>query len=189
MPFDLAQYVSEGADLRVRFFHDHENAVRQAADAVLAALKSGGKVLSFGNGGSAADAQHLAGELVGRFRRERRPLAAIALSTDTSVLTCVGNDYDYGEVFARQLEALGKPGDIAWALSTSGNSANVLRGIEAAKQAGLRVIGLTGHDGGKMAARCDLALVVPSDNTALIQEVHLAILHIVCEIVDESFAT
>ena len=188
MPVDLAEFARAGAELRTRFFGEQGPAIRRAADAIVSALETGGKVLAFGNGGSAADAQHLAGELVGRYHRERRALAAIALSTDTSVLTCIANDYDYDAVFARQIEALGRPGDVCWAISTSGNSPNVLRGIEAAKGAGLFVIGLTGNGGGTMAALCDLPLVVPSEKTALIQETHLAILHAVCELIDERFA-
>jgi D-sedoheptulose 7-phosphate isomerase len=188
MAFDIRAYAKHGADLRVRFFEENEAKIREAAALVAEALRAGGKVLAFGNGGSAADAQHLAGEFVGRFQRERRPLPAVALSTDTSVLTCVANDYSFRDVFARQIEALGRPGDIAWAISTSGASPNVLAGIDIARRLGLKVIGLAGRDGGQMASRCDLALIVPAQETALIQEIHVTILHVVCSLLDEAFA-
>lgn len=188
MSFDLPTYVKQGTDLRARFFTDHEADVRRAAALIENAIRDGGQVLAFGNGGSAADAQHLAGELVGHFKRDRRALPAVALSTDTSVLTCIANDFGYEAVFARQIEALGRPGDIAWALSTSGNSPNVLRGVEVARARGLVVIGLTGGDGGKLAPLCDLALVAPTPETAFIQEIHLTILHVVCELLDIAFA-
>ncbi|MDP8224005.1 MAG: D-sedoheptulose 7-phosphate isomerase [Candidatus Lernaella stagnicola] len=187
MPFDVPQYAKDGADLRVRFLTEHEADIRRVAAVILDTVERGGKLLAFGNGGSAADAQHLAGEMVGRFKRERKPLAAVALSTDTSVLTCIGNDFGYEEIFSRQVQALGRPGDVAWAISTSGHSPNVLRAIDTAKSGGLFVVGLTGHDGGAMAEVCDLALVVPSDHTALIQEIHTTILHVVCELIDEQF--
>jgi len=159
-----------------------ETAGRWIADA----LGSGDKLLIFGNGGSAADAQHIAGELVGRFMRERRAAAAIALSTDTSVLTAVANDYGYEQVFARQIEALGAPGDVALAISTSGNSPNILAGIRRAKAAQLRVIGLLGRDGGQAAEEVDLALVVSGSESARIQESHILIAHILCHLVEES---
>jgi len=187
MPFDVQAYATQGADLRVRFFADHDGDVRRAAQWIEESLRRGGRLLAFGNGGSAADAQHLAGELAGHFKRDRRALAAVALSTDSSVLTCIANDYGFDAVFARQIEALGAPGDVAWAISTSGNSPNVLRAVETARAKGLLVIGLTGGDGGKLAPQCDLALIVPTPETALIQEIHAAILHVVCELLDAAF--
>jgi D-sedoheptulose 7-phosphate isomerase len=155
--------------------------VAAAIQAVTDALRKGGKLLLFGNGGSAAQAQHAAAELTGRYRRERRALAAVALTTDTSALTAIGNDYGIERVFERQLEALARPGDVALALSTSGKSPNVLRAVEAAKRLGLRVIALTGGDGGALAGRADVALVVPSAATPQIQEAHLALLHVLCD--------
>jgi D-sedoheptulose 7-phosphate isomerase len=189
MSIDLQKFATDGADLRVRFFRDHEATVRRAAEVIQAAFEAEGKLLAFGNGGSAADAQHLAGELAGHFKRDRRALPAVALSTDTSVLTCIANDYGYDEIFSRQVQALGRAGDVAWAISTSGKSPNVLAGVKAAREQGMTVIGLTGGDGGPLAPLCDVALVVPSGVTALIQEVHLAILHAVCEILDAAFDT
>jgi len=155
--------------------------VAAAVEAVVQALKGGGKVMLFGNGGSAAQAQHAAAELTGRYRRERRALAAIALTTDTSALTAIGNDYGIERVFERQLEALARPGDVAVALSTSGRSPNVLRAVEAAKRLRIFVIALTGGDGGALAGRADLALVIPSGSTPQIQEAHLALLHVLCD--------
>ena len=149
------------------------------------ALEGGGKVMLAGNGGSAADAQHIAAEWVGRFKRERRPLPAIALTTDTSLLTAVGNDYGFEEIFARQVLGLARPGDVFIGFSTSGNSANVLKALDACREMGVSTVGLTGVGGGKMAARCDLLLDVPSTDTPRIQEAHIVIGHIVCALVDE----
>ncbi|WP_187647928.1 D-sedoheptulose 7-phosphate isomerase [Nitrosophilus labii] len=151
------------------------------------ALKNQKKILLFGNGGSAADAQHLAAELVGRFKKERRSLPAIALTTDTSALTAIGNDYGFEEVFARQLDGLANEGDVAIGISTSGNSENVLRALEIAKTKGCKTIGLSGRDGGKMAALCDANIVVPSNETPRIQEMHIMIGHIICNVIDENF--
>jgi D-sedoheptulose 7-phosphate isomerase len=155
-----------------------------AVDAVLACVRAGGKLLTFGNGGSAADAQHLSAELVGRFVRERRAIGAIALSADTSIVTAVGNDYGFDRVFARQIEALGARGDVAVAISTSGGSANVLAGVETARDAGLTTIGLTGHDGGALGRAVDIHVNVPEQETARVQEVHRTLLHILCELVE-----
>jgi D-sedoheptulose 7-phosphate isomerase len=158
--------------------------IMTAADWMTAALYAGHKLLLFGNGGSAADAQHIAAEFVGRFEKERRAWPAIALTTDTSILTALGNDYGIDVVFARQIEALGQPGDVVLAFSTSGNSPNVLEGVKAARAKGLRVIGFTGADGGKLAPLCDLALRVPSRRTARIQEGHMVICHALCEVTE-----
>ena len=162
--------------------------IAKATSMIVESLRAGGKVLLFGNGGSAADAQHIAGELVGRFLLERRGLPAIALTTDTSVLTCVANDYDFGQVFARQVEALAEPGDVVIAISTSGNAPNVLMGVEAARQAGAVVVGMTGANGGKLAGGCDLCLRVPSETTARVQETHIAVGHVLCELVEAALA-
>ena len=150
-------------------------------------LRAGGKVMACGNGGSAADAQHFAAELIGRFERERQELAAIALTTDTSILTAVGNDYSYDEIFSKQVRGLGKNGDILIGISTSGNSKNVVKAIEAAKKMGIEIIALTGNGGGKIATLLDaddIHLCAPSTRTARIQETHLVLLHALCDGVD-----
>lgn len=162
--------------------------VGEAANLVSERVRSGGCLLVFGNGGSAAQAEHLAAELVGRFerQRERGPISAVALTSNSSVLTSVGNDYGFEEIFARQLRALGRPGDVALAISTSGNSANVLRALDAARESKLLTIGLTGRTGGQMRERVDLCLCVPSDSTPRIQEAHLVICHILCRLIESS---
>ena len=152
---------------------------------IIQTLKAGGKILLFGNGGSAADAQHIAAEFVNRFKKDRSPLPALALTTDTSVLTSIGNDYGYELVFVKQIEALGKPGDVAWGISTSGRSPNVNLALKKAKELGLKTIALTGGNGGEMAKIADLSVIVPSSATPRIQEVHITIGHIVCELVEE----
>ena len=149
------------------------------------AVRQGRTIFFCGNGGSAADSQHLAAEFVGRFVKERRGLAAIALTTDTSILTAISNDYGYEQIFARQVEALAKPGDVLIGLSTSGNSPNVILAIHKAKQLGVITIGLSGGNGGKMAEHCDVCVTVPAKVTARIQEAHILIGHIICEIMDE----
>jgi D-sedoheptulose 7-phosphate isomerase len=155
-----------------------------AADLLKAAFGGGGQLLVFGNGGSALDAQHFAAELVGRFSRERRALAAIALTTDTSIITSVANDYSYEKVFARQIEALGRRGDVAWGISTSGTSPNVLEALRFATSKGLSTVALTGRDGGTIGRAADLHLNVPHHVTARIQEVHRTLIHAVCELVE-----
>jgi D-sedoheptulose 7-phosphate isomerase len=160
------------------------DAVGRAAHLIAESLKAGGAVFAFGNGGSAADAQHIAGELVGRFAMERKGLRATALTADSSVATSLANDYGFEEVFARQIEALGRPGDIALAISTSGNSPNILRAVERARAAGLKVIGLSGKGGGKMNGACDILITVPSGDTPRIQEGHALVYHILCGLVE-----
>jgi phosphoheptose isomerase len=155
-----------------------------AADAIVASLRQGGKVLVFGNGGSAADAQHMATELVGRFERERRGFAAIALTTDGCVLTSVSNDYGYERVFARQVEALGRPGDVALGITTSGSSANVVQALETARALTLTTVALTGRDGGAAGRAADVHINVPSDVTPRVQEVHMTLLHVICDLVE-----
>lgn len=149
-------------------------------------LRTGGKLLVMGNGGSAGDSQHFAAEIVGRFKRERRGLPALALTTDSSILTAIGNDYGFDAVFSRQIEALAEPGDVVVGLSTSGNSSNVQRALELARQRGCVTIGLLGRDGGSIKEFCDLPLVVPSSNTPRIQEAHITIIHIVCDLVEKA---
>ena len=149
-------------------------------------MRGGGKVLVFGNGGSAADAQHLAAELVGRFERDRPGLAAVALTSDTSVLTSVANDGGFARVFARQIEALGRPGDVAFAISTSGESANVVEGMRTAATRGLRTVALTGRAGGALGAAAEIHINVPDDSAARVQEVHITLIHAICRIVEAS---
>jgi D-sedoheptulose 7-phosphate isomerase len=150
-------------------------------------LLSGGKILLAGNGGSAADAQHIAAELTGRYVKERKALPAIALTVDTSALTAISNDYGYERVFSRQIEALARPNDLFIGISTSGNSANILKALESAKAMGCKTIGLSGRDGGKMNELCDMNIIVPDDVTARIQEMHILIGHIFCKSVDEQY--
>ena len=157
------------------------------SQACIRCLENGGTLFFFGNGGSAADSQHVAAEFIGRFQKERRALAAMALTTDTSILTCLANDYSFEIVFARQLEALGKKGDIAFGLSTSGKSLNVLKAFEAAKAAGITTVAFTGGNGGLLAAAADLSVIVPSTVTARIQETHITLFHAICEVVENAF--
>ena len=176
--------VAEAISLKKHFFDEQAEAVVAAARMLAQVFKKGGKVLIFGNGGSAADAQHLAAEFVNRFLVERPPLAALALTTDTSILTAVANDYDFREVFAKQVRALGRRGDAALGISTSGKSPNVVAGLKAARELGLKTLALSGGDGGPVAASADLALVVPSRQTPRIQEVHITMGHVLCDLVD-----
>jgi len=176
--------VAESVRLKESFFGANEDLIVQVAREICRALENGNKVLIFGNGGSAADAQHFAAEMVGRFVRERRPLAAIALTTDTSILTSVGNDYGYEQVFARQIRALGQPGDVAIGISTSGNSPNVCEATAIAREMGLVSVAFTGSDGGKLGRAVQYHLHVPHRSTARVQEVHIMIAHILCELMD-----
>lgn len=167
------------------FLRDNLDALTRVIDEIADCFKKGNKLLIFGNGGSAADAQHIAAEFVNRFRIERPPLPAIALTTDTSAITSIANDYDYSEIFAKQVRALGRQGDIALAISTSGNAANVLAAIDVCKQLKMTTVGLTGGTGGRMVGRVDhLLRVSESRATARIQETHILIAHVICEMVD-----
>jgi D-sedoheptulose 7-phosphate isomerase len=156
-----------------------------AAQAMSDALRAGRKLLVFGNGGSASDAQHMSAELVGRFQRERAAMAAIALTTDTSILTSIANDYSFKQVFARQVEALGQAGDVAFAISTSGESPNVVLALQVAKARGLKTIALTGRDGGSVGKAADIHVNVPDQSAARVQEVHRTLLHVICEVIEE----
>ena len=158
------------------------------ARTIINSVKKGGKVIIFGNGGSAADSQHIAAELMGRFKKERAPIPAIALTTNTSSLTAIGNDYGYDVTFSRQLEGIAKPEDVAIGISTSGNAKNVNRAIEKAGEMGLATIGLTGGSGGELAKNAKLVLKVPSDSTPRIQELHITTIHIICELVEEALS-
>ena len=180
----IDEFVAESLRVKAQFFQENKDRIAQTAEIIAQTLRSGRKILFFGNGGSAADAQHLAAELVGRFGPERSPLAAISLSTDTSILTAVGNDYGYEQVFARQIEALGQPGDTAVAISTSGNSPSVIVAIDVARLKGLFTVGFTGETGGKMKDRVETLFRVPSRQTPRIQETHILLGHILCELVD-----
>jgi D-sedoheptulose 7-phosphate isomerase len=183
----IAQEIQECIDVNTRLAQQASEEIAQAANLILARLQAGGKLIAFGNGGSAADAQHFAAELVGRYRAERQAFAAISLTTDTSALTAIGNDFGFDAIFARQLEALGRPEDIALAISTSGNSPNVLRALESARDLGMATIGLSGQTGGKMRSLVDVCLCVPSDMTPRIQETHILIIHILSGIVENAF--
>jgi D-sedoheptulose 7-phosphate isomerase len=179
--------VADSLEVKRRYFAEHAGEVRRAALMIAEVFRAGGKLLLFGNGGSAADAQHIAGEFVNRFSLEdRRALPAIALSTDGGVLTCIANDTGFEKVFARQVEALGARGDVCLAISTSGASQNIVVAIEQARARQMKVIGLLGRDGGVCAPLCDLALVVPSNDTQRIQETHNLLGHILCELVESA---
>ena len=188
MPSEFAAVVSRALGDSARLHEQAQTAsvpaTVAAAEAMMAALRAGGKILVCGNGGSAADAQHFAAELVGRFERERRALPSLALTTDTSILTAVANDYTYDRVFARQVEALGRAGDVLLGISTSGGSRNVLVAFAAAKQARVTTIALTGRDGGAVGAAADIHINVPSASTARTQEVHRTLMHAMCELVE-----
>jgi D-sedoheptulose 7-phosphate isomerase len=184
----IAAHFEESARLKLAAAAALTEPVARASRMFAQSLKAGGKALACGNGGSAADAQHFAAELVNRFERERPPLAAVALTTDTSTLTSIANDYAWEQVFSKQLRAIGRKGDVLLAISTSGNSPNVMRAIDAAHQKGVKVVALTGRDGGKMAAQLkagDVEIRVPAKVTARIQEVHLLALHCLCDLIDE----
>jgi D-sedoheptulose 7-phosphate isomerase len=175
---------AEAGRLHDRAAREDTGVLLAAADAISRALAAGGRVLACGNGGSAADAQHFAAELVGRFTRERRALAAVALTTDTSILTAVANDYGYDRVFARQVEALGRPGDVLLAVSTSGRSPNVVAAVAAARNRQMATVALTGGDGGPIGAAADVHINVPSPSAARTQEVHRTMLHVICDLVE-----
>lgn len=179
----IGKALREGADLRLRMIETMDGPLLEAAETIADSFKAGGKILLFGNGGSAADAQHVAAEFMNRFLIERPPLPAIALTTDSSILTSVSNDYAFDEIFSKQIKALGKKGDVAIGITTSGSSSNVLKGIRAARKAGLVTIALTG-EGGRAASLSDIALAVPSRSTPRIQELHITIGHILCDLVD-----
>lgn len=185
-PERVRAILEESARVKRALADEGAEPIARAAGLLVAAFERGGRALLFGNGGSAADAQHIAAEWTGRLHRERAALPAIALTANTSELTCLGNDYGFERIFARLVEAHGREGDVALAISTSGNSPNVIAGVDAARGRGLTTVGLLGRGGGKLASRVDLAIVVPSDDTQRIQESHIAIGHALCELVDEA---
>lgn len=182
----IIEQFQESIRVKQGFLRDNLETLALSIDALVAAFRRGNKLLLFGNGGSAADAQHIAAEFVNRFLIERPPLPAIALTTDTSVLTSIANDYSYNEIFAKQIKALGKDGDVALAISTSGNSANVLNAINACKQLNISTIGMTGGTGGQMLGKVDFLLNVSDGHeSARIQETHILVGHVICDIVDQ----
>ena len=181
----ILDILKESVSVKRQCIENNIDRIIRAADMLTACLKAGNKILIFGNGGSAADAQHLAAEFVNRFQIERPPLAAISLATDTSALTSIGNDYHFDDIFYKQIQAIGRRGDLAWGISTSGNSANVIKAVRAARENGMAIIGMTGR-GGQLADIADLAFTVESETTARIQESHITIGHILCDLVDRT---
>lgn len=187
MKIDIGNSFAEHIETARQTQENLSGQITRVCEIVLDCLKNGNKVLLFGNGGSASDAQHLAAEFVGRFVKNRRSLPAIALTTDTSAITAISNDYGYERVFARQVEGLAAKGDVLIGISTSGNSESVLSALKMGRQYGCKTIGFSGRDGGKMGSCCDVNLVVPSQATARIQEMHILIGHIICEAVDAEY--
>lgn len=180
-------HFKESADLKMQIAKTLAQPISDAVDLMFSTLSQGNKILACGNGGSAADCQHFAAELVGRFEKERLPLPAIALTTDTSIITAIGNDYSFQDIFTKQVQAFGQPGDILLAISTSGNSSNVIEAIKAAKERDIAIIALTGRDGGKIThllSDPDVHICVPHTRTARIQEVHLLVIHCICDCID-----
>jgi len=177
----------ESAQVKLQFIQNEENVgkIMEVVKRILGAYRKGNKVLFFGNGGSACDASHLAAELVNRYKKDREGLPALALATDMAIVTSIGNDYDYAELFSRQIKTMGNKGDIAIAISTSGNSPNVLKAVEMARQKGITTVGFTGKDGGKLAGLVDYAFIIPSNNTARIQEAHITLGHLLCELIED----
>lgn len=184
----IRKIVADSVAIKERFFADNAELLLEVGQRLTECLRSGGKVLTFGNGGSAADAQHLAAELVGRFLRERPGLSALALTTDPSVITSIGNDMGFEAVFRRQIEAHGKPGDVALGISTSGRSPNVYEAFRLARQRGLLTIALSGGGGGRLGGLVHYLIDVPSDETPRVQEVHTMVVHILCQYVEEAMA-
>jgi len=182
----ISDYLRRSAHLLTQVADERAVTIAAIAQAIADCFRAGGKVLLFGNGGSAADADHIAGELAGRFRRDRPALPALALTGSSATLTAIANDYSYAEVFERPVRALANPGDVVIGLSTSGNSPNVLRGLQAARERGARTVGFTSASGGQMPAHADHLLQVPSNDTPLIQQAHLAAAHIICELVEQA---
>ena len=184
-PEQVEQRFRESGEVKQAFVNIYSDQIVEVAGLIVASLQAGGKILLFGNGGSATDASHIAAEFVGRYDRDRAPLPALALGTDMAAITCIANDYEYADIFSRQIAALGQKGDIAIAISTSGNSPNVLKAVEAAQQQGLTTVAWTGKGGGKLGDQVDYPFVVPSNVTARIQECHITLGHVLCEIVEQ----
>ena len=182
---DVIEAFERSADIKNEFIRTHAERVVEVGQLLIRAFRDGKKVMLFGNGGSATDASHIAAEFVGRYHRDRKPLPALALATDMAALTCIANDYDFTHIFSRQIQAHGRKGDVAIAISTSGNSLNVIRGVEAAHERGLVTVGWTGAGGGKLADVVDYCFRVPSSVTARIQECHITLGHVLCELIEE----
>lgn len=183
----IVNVIENSIQVKKRVIAEQIATLNYVVQVLIKTLREGKKVILFGNGGSAADSQHIAAELVSKFRRDRKALPAIALTTDTSILTSIANDYGFEEVFARQIEAIGQEGDIALGISTSGNSPNVLKGMRAAKEKGITTVGFTGEDGGKLKDCVDICFRVPSPSTPHIQEVHITVAHAICELIEQEF--
>ncbi len=184
----IQEIILESVRVKEEVLRKDVGTIIEIAEALIDCLKKGGKLIVFGNGGSASDSQHIAAELVGRFKKERSGLAAIALTTNTSVLTSIANDYGYEVVFSRQIEALGQKNDLVLGISTSGKAKNVAAGIKQAKKMGLKTVALTGGDGGELAKLADISLVIPSTVTARIQETHITVGHIICEMAEQAMS-
>lgn len=189
MKEQIISILRESADLKLRFAKESISEIEEAISMINKTLKAGGKVLIFGNGGSAADAQHIASELVNRYSKKRNALAALALTTDSSLLTSIANDSTFDEIFSRQIEALGKKGDIAWGITTSGKSANVIKGLKTAKSMELKTIAFSGEDASKLEKTVDCCVQVQSKSTARIQELQITLAHIICEQIEEAFTS
>jgi D-sedoheptulose 7-phosphate isomerase len=185
----ITQEIQESIAVTTELAKSSCHRIVEAAALILACLRTGGKLIAFGNGGSAADAQHFVAELVGRYRTDRKALAAVALTCESASITAIANDFGFAHVFSRQLQAIAKPGDVAFAISTSGNSANVLTAVESARSLGLVAVGLTGRTGGKLADLVDVCLNTPSECTPRIQEAHSLIVHLICGLVEDAFAS
>jgi D-sedoheptulose 7-phosphate isomerase len=188
MKNEIEKIFRESIRVKEKALEANVGKIASAAGEIERVFRNNGKVIIFGNGGSAADSQHIAAEFIGRFKKERRSLSAIALTTDTSILTALGNDYGFDTVFSRQVEGLARPGDLVWAISTSGNSRNVIEAVNKAKEMGLKTVSLTGCDGGGLAKLTDISIIVPSRDTARIQESHICIAHTICELVENRFS-
>ena len=184
----IYQIISDSIAVKQKAVEENCDTLIKAVDAIGRALKKGGKIILFGNGGSAADSQHIAAEFIGRFQKERKSIPAIALTTDTSILTALANDYSFDIVFSRQIEGLGRSKDIAIGLSTSGKSRNVFEAIKTAKKIGMKTISFTGGTGGSIAKVSDISIIVPSKNTARVQESHICLAHVICELVEKKFS-
>ncbi len=186
MKEQIISKLRESAELKLRFAKESIREISEATNIIHKSLKAGGKILIFGNGGSAADAQHIAAEFVNRYQKERKALPAIALTTDSSILTSIGNDTSFDNIFLRQIEALGKKVDVAWGISTSAKSPNIVKALEFAKSKGLKTIGFTGGDAGKINKIVDCCINVPSTSTPRVQELHITVAHIICELIEDA---
>jgi D-sedoheptulose 7-phosphate isomerase len=182
---DLIQIFNDSINVKMDFIYNQYDQLIKVINTIVTTFKNGNKILIFGNGGSASDAQHMTSELVCRLNFDRNPLPAIALTTDTSVITSISNDYDYSKIFSRQIQALGKPGDVAFGITTSGNSENIVHGIIQAKYMKMKTICLTGNNGGKIVDISELSIIIPSKNAQRIQEAHIVVIHTICQMIEK----